>query len=120
MSGLVVLGVALVAIRSSSAQVDELDALTVCKDTQKLLFENALVRVIDDVIPPDGREAKHRHPHGLLIAMTESDNETTTYPAGRTVRSHSKFGAVSWSEPLIHETHNVGSAASHFIRIDLK
>ncbi len=94
--------------------------MKVCTETQKLLFENAFVRVIDDVIQPGVREPKHRHPHGLVIAMVDSDTETTVYPAGNTVRGRSKAGAVIWSETTVHETRNPGTVASHFIRIDLK
>jgi hypothetical protein len=31
---------------------DHLNSLIACRQTQKLIFENAFVRVIDDVIPP--------------------------------------------------------------------
>ena len=103
----------------SSAQED-LDSLKVCTETQKLLFENAFVRVIDDVIPPGVREPKHRHPRGLVIALVDAETETTTYPAGNVVRGHSKAGTVTWSDVTVHETRNPGSAPSHFIRIDLK
>lgn len=99
---------------------EELDSLKVCTETQKLLFENAFVRVIDDEIQPGVREPKHRHPHGLVIALVDADTETTIYPGGNVVRGHSKAGAVSWSEITLHETRNPGSAASHFIRVDVK
>jgi len=103
----------------SEAQED-LDSLKVCTETQKLLFENAFVRVIDDVIPPGVREPKHMHPRGLVIALVDADTETTVYPGGNVVRGHSKAGAVSWSDNTVHETRNPGSAPSHFIRIDVK
>ena len=103
----------------SSAQ-EELDSLKVCTETQKLLFENTFVRVIDDVIPPGGREPRHQHPRGLVIALVDSDTETTLYPSGNVVRGHSKAGAVTWSDYTLHETRNPGVAASHFIRIDIK
>ena len=103
----------------SNAQ-EELDSLKVCTETQKLLFENAFVRVIDDTIPPGVREPKHRHPRGLVIALADADTETTVYPAGTVVRGHSKAGAVSWSDSTIHETRNPGTMTSHFIRIDIK
>lgn len=111
--------VALVWAWPSSAQ-EELDSLKVCTETQKLLYENTFVRVIDDVMQPGVREPKHRHPHGILIAMVDADTETTLYPAARTVRGHSKAGAVTWGDETIHETRNPGTAASHFIRIDIK
>jgi len=44
--------VMVLALARLRAQEEDLDSLKVCRDTQKLIFENALVRVIDDVIPP--------------------------------------------------------------------
>jgi hypothetical protein len=103
----------------SSAQ-EELDSLKVCSDTQKLILENSLVRVIDDRIPVGVTEAKHRHAHGLTIALTDYDIEQKTYPQGSTTRSHRRFGEVNWGEPVVHEVHNVGQTPSHAIRIELK
>jgi len=47
---LALFGAALV-LRAQSAD-DPLDAVKVCKDTQKVLIENTFVRVIDDQIHP--------------------------------------------------------------------
>ena len=110
----------LVASRLSSAAEEDLDSLKVCTETQKLIFENAFVRVIDDVIPPGITEPKHRHPHGIVVSLAEADIESKTYPSGRLARGHSKFGNVSWNETIVHEVHNVGTEPSHFIRIDVK
>lgn len=98
---------------------DELDSLTVCRDTQKLIFENAFVRVIDDVIPPGVSEPKHHHPRGLVITLADADVETKS-GAGNPTRGHSTAGSVRWNEPLTHEVHNVGASATHYIRIDVK
>jgi len=109
-----------VALRLSSAAEDDLDSLKVCRETQKLIFENAFVRVIDDVIPAGVTEPKHRHPHGVVVTLADAEIESTIYPAGRVARGHSKLGNVSWSEPTVHEVHNVGTEPSQFIRIDVK
>lgn len=98
---------------------DELDSLTVCRETQKLIFENALVRVIDDVIPPGVAEPRHRHPRGLVITLADADVETRN-GAGNPVRGHSTAGTVRWNEPLTHEVRNVGNTPTHYIRIDIK
>ena len=98
---------------------DELDSLTVCRDTQKLIFENALVRVIDDVIPPGAAEPRHHHPRGLVITLADADVETRS-GAGNFVRGHSTAGSVRWNEPLTHEVRNVGTTPTHYIRVDIK
>jgi len=108
------------ALARLRAQEDDLDSLKVCRDTQKLIFENAFVRVIDDVIPAGVSEPRHRHPHGLVIVLADAQTETRPSPDSPWRKGASKFGTVSWSEPTVHEVHNVGTAPTHFIRIDLK
>ena len=110
----------MLALRLRSFAQEDLDSLKVCSETQKLLFENAFVRVIDDVIPPGAAEPRHRHPHGVVVSLADADVETKIYPDGRTARGHSKLGNVNWSEPTIHEVRNVGISATHWIRIDVK
>jgi hypothetical protein len=99
---------------------DPLDSLIVCRQTQKLIFENAFVRVIDDSIPPGVSEPKHHHPHGVVVALVDADTEVHTYPAGTVARRHTVAGSATWNEALTHDVTNVGSTATHFIRIDLK
>ena len=98
---------------------DGLDSLVVCRDTQKLVFENAFVRVIDDVIPPGVSEPRHHHPRGLVITLADADTETKN-DGKNPARGHSTAGSVRWNEPLTHEVHNVGTSATHYIRIDVK
>jgi len=116
-TSLAIVAIAVFVFRSPAQ--DQLDSLTVCHDTQKLIFENAFVRVIDDVIPPDVYEPKHHHPRGLVITLVDADVETKS-GGGNPVRGHSTAGSVRWNEPLTHEVHNVGAAATHYIRIDVK
>jgi hypothetical protein len=102
----------------SRAQEPNLDSLIVCKDSQKLLFENSFVRIIDDVIPPGGAEARHQHPHGVVVTLAEADVETVN-SAGRATKGRTRLGA-NWAEPTVHEVRNVGTTPTHWIRIDLK
>lgn len=110
---------AVIGLRMSSAQ-EELDSIKVCPDTQKVVFENAFVRAIDDQIPPGVAEKKHQHRHGLTVILTNYDVEQKTYPEGKVTRTHRKFGDVNWSEPIVHEVRNVGTTPSHAVRIELK
>jgi hypothetical protein len=59
---------------------DQLDSLIACRQTQKLIVENTFVRVIDDVIPPGVSDPKHRHPHGLVIAVEHGDTDSKAVP----------------------------------------
>ncbi len=98
----------------------ELDSLKVCSQTQRLIFENSLVRVIDDRIPPGVAEPLHRHPHGVVVYLTDYTVEQTSWPDRKKSRSQRKAGTASWSEAVVHEVNNVGSTPSHAIRIELK
>jgi hypothetical protein len=113
-------GIAASLLFTTSAAEEELDSLKVCADTQKLILENPFVRVIDDRIPVGVTEPKHRHAHGITIALTDYDIEQKTYPQGKVTRSHRSFGEVNWGEPVVHDVHNVGKTPSHAIRIELK
>jgi hypothetical protein len=106
-------------VRGSRAQ-EELDSLVVCRETQKLIFENSFVRVIDDVIPPGVSEPKHKHPHGVVVALEDAETVIHSYPDGKAMRRHTTRGAVSWNDAIVHDVRNVGSKPTHFIRIDVK
>ena len=56
--------------RASFAQSEELDPLKVCSNTQKLVMENAFVRVIEERLALGASQVKHRHSHGVTIAMS--------------------------------------------------
>jgi len=111
---------ALVAVVRRGQAQDPLDSLIACHDTQKLIFENTFVRVIDDVILPGVSEPKHRHPHGVVVSLEDGDTETRLYPDGQPQRRHSTKGTATWNETLVHDVKNVGTKATHFIRIDIK
>ena len=119
LAAILFLAVAALIVRGVAAQ-DALDSLVVCHETQKLIFENAFVRVIDDVIPPGVSEPKHHHPHGVVVAIEDADTETRSYPDGQPTRHHSTKGSASWNESLVHDVKNVGTTPTHFIRIDIK
>ena len=98
---------------------DPLDSLKLNPDTQKLVFENQFVRVIDNTVPVGVTEPMHHHPHGVVVYLSDGKNETTTQDGKTTVSVHSADTAV-WSEPTIHSVKNVGTAPTHTIRIDVK
>jgi hypothetical protein len=112
--------VLVVGLRPSFAQPEEMDALKVCPDTQKLVLENAFVRVIEERLPPGATQAKHRHPHGLTIAMSSFENDGFSFTDGKATKSVRTMGEVRWAEEVVHSGKNVGSTEQHIIRIELK
>jgi hypothetical protein len=101
-------------------QQEELDSVKVTPQTQKVIFENGYVRIIDDRIPPGVAEPKHRHPHGVTVALTDYDVEQRNYATGKVTRSHRHAGEVRWTEATVHDVRNIGQTPSHAIRIELK
>jgi hypothetical protein len=91
----------------------------VCSATQKLIFENEFVRVIDDRIPVGVAEPLHKHRHGVVIYVTASTYETVMQDGKKMVSQH-KEGTAAWSEAIVHGVKNAGDAMAHAIRIELK
>jgi hypothetical protein len=98
---------------------DPLDSLIVCKDTQTLIFENPFVRVIQEKVPPGVAQPKHRHRHGVLVPLADSDIESMDEGA-QPVRRQLKFADATWREPVVHSVRNVGKTELLNIRVELK
>ena len=103
----------------SQSKDDSLDVLKVCADTQKLIFENRFVRVIDDQVPAGAAEPLHSHPHGVLIYLADCKNEIVTQDGKKSV-SELKAGTAIWVEATVHTVKNIGKTPGHAIRIDVK
>ena len=120
---LLVPGIAAVALcflaRPALSQQED-DVLKVIPENYTLLYENALVRVIEARVPPGTEEKPHRHMRGVSICMTEYTVESRILPDGEWVRSDRKHGTVYWSESSLHILRNVGTTTSHTIRVELK
>ncbi len=98
---------------------DPLDSLIVCKDTQTLILENSFVRVIQERVPPGVAQPKHRHRHGVLVPLADSDIESIDEGA-QPVRRQLKFADATWREPVVHAVRNVGTTELLNIRVELK
>jgi hypothetical protein len=105
---------------ATPSKPDPLDSLIVCKDTQKLIFENQYVRVIQEKVPPGVAQPKHRHAHGMLIPLADSEIESVDDPGGQPVQRHLKFGDAGWREPVIHSVKNAGTTELLNVRIEVK
>jgi hypothetical protein len=115
--GVLVLGLA--EFRSAAA-AEELDPLIVCKDTQKLVFENQFVRVVEERVPAGVSQVKHQHRHGVSVALSDYTNEEVSYPSREKVRRSRKAGDAGWREASVHKSRNLGITEEHLMRIELK
>ena len=89
-------------------------------DVQRVVFENALVRVTEERMPPGRGVPKHRHHRGVTVALAEYQMEQKMYPSGQIVHSNRHFGEINWTETVIHEARNVGTTNQYVVRIELK
>ncbi len=105
---------------AAAGKPDPLDSLIVCKDTQTLILENPFVRVIEEKVPPGVAQPKHRHAHGVLIPLADSDIESVDDPGGQPIRRHLQLADPGWREPVVHAVRNVGTTGLLNIRIELK
>ena len=118
--GVVIAMVGAVGLKRSFAQEEELDPVKIAPDVQKVVFENLLVRVSEERMPPGVGVRKHRHMHGLTIALADYQMEQKMYPSGQIVHSNRHFGEINWTETIIHEARNVGTTQQYVVRIELK
>ncbi len=105
---------------ANPAKPDALDGPVVCKDTQKILFENAYVRAIEDRLPAGGFSPKHSHQRGLLVILNDFDAEAKPFPSGKVARTHYTKGSVAWNDAQMHEVKNVGKTELYAVRIEVK
>ena len=110
-------------VQVATANYDPLDSLIVCKETQKLLFENDYVRAMEAHVPSGGGEPKHHHGNGITVVMADYESEITAFADGpnrKVTRTHASKGDVHWAAPVTHSTRNVGSGEMYVVRIDIK
>lgn len=119
-SGIAVVLIGGFGLVRSRAQEEELDVLKVAPEYTKLLIDNAFVRVTEEVVPPGKGQAKHRHLRSVVVPLSDYEIEQKVYPNGQTAITRRRKGEVSWAEPAIHETRNIGTAVQDAVRIELK
>jgi hypothetical protein len=118
--GLSILLLGAFVLKRSFSQDEELDPVKLAPDVQKVVFENALVRVTEERMPPGRGVPKHRHHRGVTVALAEYQMEQKMYPSGRIIHSNRHFGEINWTETVIHEARNVGTTNQYVVRIELK
>ena len=117
---LAVVVMAVVGLKWGRAQEEELDPVKIAPDVQKVVFENALVRVSEERMPPGRGVRKHRHYRGITVALADYEMEQKMYPSGQMVHSNRHLGEINWNETFIHEARNVGTTNQYVVRIELK
>ena len=95
------------------------DPVKVAPKNVKVVFENDRVRVIEVWIKPGEKIPMHSHPANVTIALSTFKGKWVSNEGEPTVKQF-KVDTVVWSEPITHESENVGSSEIHAIAIELK
>jgi hypothetical protein len=113
---IVVLGIS----RSRAQQRQELDPVKMMPQYNKVILENAIVRVTEERMPPGVGIGKHFHQRGITINMGNFQMEQKMYPGGEIVHSDRHMGEIHWNDSMTHETKNVGTTPQWTVRVEVK
>ncbi len=116
----IVVGACAIGIQRSSAQEDDLDPVKLMPQYHKVVFENALVRVSEERMPPGIGIGKHHHQRGITINMADYSMEQKMYPGGEIVHSDRHQGEIHWNDAMTHETRNIGQTPQWVVRVEVK
>ena len=95
------------------------DPLVAYPDNYRVLLENDRVRVLDFRLARGAREQSHGHPEHVAVFL-EDFRIRFTFPNGSQGFRDGRPHQVSWSDPVVHASENVGPSDAHGILIELK
>ena len=91
-------------------------------ETQRVVLENARVRVIEYRSKPGGAvcgTGKHSHPAHVTVVMQPA-RDRAVLAQGKVEEGELQTGDVFWSDGEAHTDTNVGETYSHLIVVELK
>ncbi len=113
----VVLGIAFAACAAAaSAQ----DVVQVSPATNKVLVDNASVRVVQATFKPGAKEGVHTHPAGWYY-VTKGGTLKVSYADGKVEMWKAKTGEQAWMDgEAPHSAENVGKTTLQYILVEVK
>jgi quercetin dioxygenase-like cupin family protein len=113
-----VLATAIGLVLAASSAIAQDLAVTAGKNA-KVLLDNDQVRVIEVQLAPGEKTGMHSHPRNLVYFLTDGSSKQSQ-PDGTSKDVTRKAGEVLWSEPVTHDTVNMGKAKMKALVIELK
>lgn len=95
------------------------DPVKVAPKFYKVLFENELIRVLENRYGPMESSVMHSHPRNLVIALSDGLSKPVDSEGG-TAEYRFKFGDVIWREAVEHIGTNSSDQEMHLITIEFK
>lgn len=110
---------ALLTAASAHAEPPAPDPVAAYPDNYRVLLENDRVRVLDFRLGKGASEKSHAHPAHLAVFLEEFTIRFTA-PDGKQSLREARPHHVSWSEPTVHASENIGLGDAHGILVELK
>lgn len=107
------------AVRAGAEPATAPDPVATYPENYRVLFENDRVRVLDFRLARGARELSHAHPAHVAVFL-EDFTIRFTLPDGTTALREAHPHQVSWSDPVVHASENIGASDAHGILIELK
>jgi len=96
------------------------DVVKVAPATNKVLFENKSVRVVESTIPPGAKVPTHTHPASWYY-VTKTGKLKVTYGDGKVEVWQPKVGEKAWMDGEAgHTAENVGKTTLQYVMIEVK
>ena len=96
------------------------DAVKVSPATNKVLKENAYVRVVESTFAPGAKEPLHTHPAGWYY-VTQPGKLRVTHADGKTELWDAKLGEAAWMDgEAPHSAENVGTTTLQYVLVEVK
>ena len=109
----------LAASRAGAQSAPAPDPVAAYPDTYHVLLENDRVRVLDFRLAKGAREQSHAHPAHVAVFL-EDFTIRFTLPDGSQALREARPHQVSWSDPIVHASENIGASDAHGILVELK
>jgi beta-alanine degradation protein BauB len=120
LSGLGLVAIVLAAALFAAAQsTQNLDSTKADPQHHTVVFENDQVRVVHYLLRPGEKTAKHSHPDGVNIFLTDVHYRNTSED-GKSTELQAKAGTAAWRPALTHVTENIGDKPLEGILVEPK
>jgi beta-alanine degradation protein BauB len=118
--GLVLVAIALaVSLPAAAQSPQDLDSTKADPQHHNVVFENDQVRVVHYLVPAGEKTAKHSHPDGVNIFLSDAHYKNTTAD-GKITELQAKAGTAAWRPALTHVTENIGDKPLEGILVEPK
>ena len=107
------------ALLTSAQSSQDLDSTKADPQHHSVVFENDQVRVVHYLLRPGEKSAKHSHPDGVNIFLTDGHYKNLAED-GKTTELQAKAGAAAWRPALTHVTENIGDKPLEGILVEPK